>query len=174
MRGGQILGPDRPRFHHHFVDDLGGDAVDSVATGFQEQLGEPWFMVASWPIYYPPTFWYFYDAYAPKVFTEGDHRGFGRLHRHAVAIGMSVSGATGEECRHLWIGALGGTRRRPVLPRWRPVGPAGSIATISAMMVPSTCCACPTTGKGVGLVVPTLLTWPGSTIIHDIKGENWG
>jgi hypothetical protein len=28
-------------------------------------------------------------------------------------------------------------------------------------------------GKGVGLVVPTLLSWPGSAIIHDIKGENW-
>lgn len=27
--------------------------------------------------------------------------------------------------------------------------------------------------KGVGLVVPTLLTWPGSSIVHDIKGENW-
>jgi hypothetical protein len=22
-------------------------------------------------------------------------------------------------------------------------------------------------------VVPTLLTWPGSAIVHDIKGENW-
>ena len=28
-------------------------------------------------------------------------------------------------------------------------------------------------GKGVGLVIPTLLTWPGSAVIHDIKGENW-
>ncbi len=28
-------------------------------------------------------------------------------------------------------------------------------------------------GKGVGLVVPTLLSWTGSTIVHDIKGENW-
>ena len=28
-------------------------------------------------------------------------------------------------------------------------------------------------GKGVGLVVPTLLSWPGSTVVHDIKGENW-
>ena len=27
-------------------------------------------------------------------------------------------------------------------------------------------------GKGVGLVVPTLLSWPGSAVIHDIKGEN--
>jgi type IV secretion system protein VirD4 len=26
----------------------------------------------------------------------------------------------------------------------------------------------------VGLVVPTLLTCPGSAIVHDIKGENWG
>jgi type IV secretion system protein VirD4 len=28
-------------------------------------------------------------------------------------------------------------------------------------------------GKGVGLVLPTLFTWPGSAVIHDIKGENW-
>mgnify|MGYP002526790907 CR=1 FL=1 len=35
-------------------------------------------------------------------------------------------------------------------------------------------CFAPTrSGKGVGLVVPTLLTWPHSAIVHDIKGENW-
>ncbi|WP_430649312.1 type IV secretory system conjugative DNA transfer family protein [Bradyrhizobium nanningense] len=28
-------------------------------------------------------------------------------------------------------------------------------------------------GKGVRLVIPSLLTWPGSAIVHDIKGENW-
>jgi hypothetical protein len=28
-------------------------------------------------------------------------------------------------------------------------------------------------GKGVGLVIPTLLSWPASAVIHDIKGENW-
>jgi type IV secretion system protein VirD4 len=28
-------------------------------------------------------------------------------------------------------------------------------------------------GKGVGWVLPTLLTWPGSVVVHDIKGENW-
>ncbi|MHB8549470.1 MAG: type IV secretory system conjugative DNA transfer family protein [Acidiferrobacterales bacterium] len=28
-------------------------------------------------------------------------------------------------------------------------------------------------GKGVGLVVPTLLSWPESVLVHDIKGENW-
>ncbi|EPY00230.1 type IV secretory system conjugative DNA transfer family protein [Magnetospirillum fulvum] len=28
-------------------------------------------------------------------------------------------------------------------------------------------------GKGVGLVLPTLLSWPGSVLVLDIKGENW-
>lgn len=28
-------------------------------------------------------------------------------------------------------------------------------------------------GKGAGVVIPTLLTWPHSTLIHDLKGENW-
>ena len=35
-------------------------------------------------------------------------------------------------------------------------------------------CFAPTrSGKGVGLVIPTLLTWAGSCIVHDIKGENF-
>ncbi|MGD1095924.1 MAG: type IV secretory system conjugative DNA transfer family protein [Bryobacteraceae bacterium] len=29
------------------------------------------------------------------------------------------------------------------------------------------------TGKGVGLVIPTLLAWRESAVIYDIKGENW-
>ncbi|MGH2379008.1 MAG: type IV secretory system conjugative DNA transfer family protein, partial [Candidatus Limnocylindria bacterium] len=32
----------------------------------------------------------------------------------------------------------------------------------------------PRSGKGVGIVVPTLLTWPGAAIVHDAKGELWG
>jgi type IV secretion system protein VirD4 len=28
-------------------------------------------------------------------------------------------------------------------------------------------------GKGVGVVLPTLLSWTHSAVIHDIKGENW-
>ena len=28
-------------------------------------------------------------------------------------------------------------------------------------------------GKGVGLVLPTLLSWPGNVVVHDLKGENW-
>ena len=28
-------------------------------------------------------------------------------------------------------------------------------------------------GKGAGVVIPTLLTWPSSVLVHDLKGENW-
>jgi type IV secretion system protein VirD4 len=28
-------------------------------------------------------------------------------------------------------------------------------------------------GKGVGIVIPTLLAWTESTVVYDIKGENW-
>ena len=35
-------------------------------------------------------------------------------------------------------------------------------------------CFAPTrSGKGVGLILPTLLSWPASSISLDIKGENW-
>ena len=151
--------------------------------GFQAQLGEPWFMVASWPIYYPPAFfwwWYFYDAYAPKVFVEGATiAASGGFIAIAVAIGMSVlrarqaknvatygsaRWAEPEEIKAAGLldpdGVLLGRLERDYL---RHDGPEHVL------------CFAPTrSGKGVGLVVPTLLTWPGSTIIHDIKGENWG
>jgi type IV secretion system protein VirD4 len=35
-------------------------------------------------------------------------------------------------------------------------------------------CFAPTrSGKGVGLILPTLLSWPHSSVVFDIKGENW-
>lgn len=35
------------------------------------------------------------------------------------------------------------------------------------------CFASTRSGRGVDLVVPSLLTWPGSAVVHDIKAENW-
>jgi len=29
-------------------------------------------------------------------------------------------------------------------------------------------------GKGAGFVIPSLLAWPESAVVYDIKGENWG
>lgn len=35
-------------------------------------------------------------------------------------------------------------------------------------------CFAPTrSGKGVGLILPTLLSWPDSSVVLDIKGENY-
>ena len=152
------------------------------SLGFQAQLGAPWFSLFGLPIYYPPAFfwwWYFYDAYAPEIFAKGGMiSASGGFIAIAVAIGMSVwrareakSAATYGSAR--WAGkdevkAAGllspdgvvlGRYDRDYL---RHDGPEHVL------------CFAPTrSGKGVGLVVPSLLTWPGSAIVHDIKGENW-
>lgn len=34
-------------------------------------------------------------------------------------------------------------------------------------------CAPTRSGKGVGIIIPTLLTWDESVVVTDIKGENW-
>lgn len=151
--------------------------------GFQAQLGEPWFMVASWPIYYPPAFfwwWYFYDAYAPKVFVEGAIiAASGGFIAIAVAIGLSVVRA--RQAKNV---ATYGSARWAEPEEIKAAGLLGPDGVLLGRLERDylrhdgpehVLCFAPTrSGKGVGLVVPTLLTWPGSTIIHDIKGENWG
>lgn len=150
--------------------------------GFQSRLGPAWFMLGDWPIYPPPAFfiwWFVYDAYAPSVFVRGAFiAAGGALVAVGAAIGMSVwrareakrvttygsaRWAEGEDIRAAGLLGDGGV----MLGRFgqdylRHDGPEHVL------------CFAPTrSGKGVGLVVPTLLTWPGSAVIHDIKGENW-
>jgi type IV secretion system protein VirD4 len=149
---------------------------------FQAQLGPPWFSVFGWPVYQPPAFfwwWFAYDAYAHDIFVTGGFiAGSGGAAAFAVAVTMSVwsarevkkvttyGSARWAEARELRKAGL----LHPdgvLLGRWhgaylRHHGPEHVL------------CFAPTrSGKGVGLVVPTLLTWPGSAIVHDIKGENW-
>ena len=52
---------------------------------------------------------------------------------------------------------------------------ADSSAPISVMMVRSMCSALrqPVPARASASSFPTLLTWSGSGIVHDIKGENW-
>jgi type IV secretion system protein VirD4 len=149
---------------------------------FQSQLGRPWFELFGWPFYEPPAFfwwWFSFDAYAHEIFVEG---GFiassGGVAAFMVAIAMSVWRA--REAKHTitYGSARWATAREireadllhpdgVILGRWhgaylRHNGPEHVL------------CFAPTrSGKGVGLVIPTLLTWPGSAIVHDIKGENW-
>jgi type IV secretion system protein VirD4 len=150
--------------------------------GFQPQLGPPWLTIADAPVYLPVAFfwwWYHYDAYAPRIFVEGAaiaaSGGFASI---GIAIGMSVwrareakiittygsaRWATNAEVRGAGLlqpdGVILGRHGRDYL---RHNGPEHVL------------CFAPTrSGKGVGLVVPSLLTWPDSAIVHDIKGENW-
>ena len=151
--------------------------------GFQAQLGTPWFDLAGLSVYPPPAFfwwWYFYDAYAPRIFLEGAliavSGGFVSI---AVAIGMSVWRA-----REAAYAETYGSARWANADEVKAAGLLGPDGVMLGRLdgeylrhdgPEHVLCFAPTrSGKGVGLVVPSLLTWPGSCIVHDIKGENWG
>ena len=150
--------------------------------GFQPQLGPAWFMLGDWPVYYPWSFfpwWYFYDAYAPPIFVEGAYIATsGGFISIAVAIGMSVWRAR-EAKNAETFGSACWARADEV----RGAGLLGEDGVVLGKFDHAylrhdgpehVLCFAPTrSGKGVGLVVPSLLTWPGSAIVHDIKGENW-
>ena len=150
--------------------------------GFQPQLGQPWFELAGWPIYYPPTFfwwWYFYDAYAPPIFVEGAYiAASGGFISIALAIGMSVWRA--REAKNVETYGSARWARPEEVKAAGLLGPDGVVLGrherdyLRHDGPEHVLCFAPTrSGKGVGLVVPSLLTWPGSAIVHDIKGENW-
>ena len=150
--------------------------------GFQPQLGAPMTEVLGWPVYPPWSFfvwWYFYDAYAPRVFVEGAIiAGSGGIAAIGVAIFLSVLRAREAHDVTTYGSARWAERK--------DVESSGLFASDGVVLgrfenhylrhdgPEHVLCFAPTrSGKGVGLVVPSLLTWPGSAIVHDIKGENW-
>ena len=151
--------------------------------GFQPQLGQPWFqIVPGLPVYFPPAFfwwWYAYDAYAPSIFLEGASIATsGGFISVVVAISMSVWRARETSTIETYGSARWATP--PEVRRAGLLGPDGVVlgrygrAYLRHDGPEHVLCFAPTrSGKGVGLVVPSLLTWPGSAIVHDIKGENW-
>lgn len=149
---------------------------------FQPQLGPAWFMIGRWPIYQPAAFflwWLEFDAYAPTIFMQGGCiAASGGLAAMAIAFGLSLWRA--REARRVttygsaWWADARAIRRAGLL------GPDGVVLGrfdrhyLRHDGPEHVLCFAPTrSGKGVGLVIPTLLTWPGSTIVHDIKGENF-
>ncbi len=150
--------------------------------GFQPQLGRPWFELFGWPVYHPPAFfwwWYFYDAYAPPIFVQAAYiAASGGFIAIAVAIGMSVWRA--REAKNVETYGSARWARADEVRAAGLLGPDGVVigkfdhAYLRHDGPEHVLCFAPTrSGKGVGLVVPSLLTWPGSAIVHDIKGENW-
>ncbi len=150
--------------------------------GFQPQLGLPWFELASLPVYPPPAlfwWWYFYDAFAPHVFLEGGAiAASGGLLAIAAAVFMSIWRARETKDVHTYGSAR--WAERDEVEKAGLLGNDGVVlgryedAYLRHDGAEHVLCFAPTrSGKGVGLVVPTLLSWPGSAIVHDIKGENW-
>lgn len=149
---------------------------------YQSGLGPAWFSLGGYPIYPPPAFfvwWFVYEAYAPSVFLRGAFlAAAGALAGVAAAIALSLVRA-GEARAVTTYGSA----------RWaheRDIQAAGLFDDAGVVLgqfkgryirhdgPEHVLCIAPTRGgKGVGLVVPTLLTWPASAVIHDIKGENW-
>ena len=151
--------------------------------GFQPELGRPWFdLTHSLPVYYPLAFfawWYSYDAYAPSVFIEGAYiAASGGLIAATVAIILSILRA--REARNIQTYGSARWATEQEIQAAGLLGPDGVVLGSHGRDYlrhdgpEHVLCFAPTrSGKGVGLVVPTLLTWPGSAIVHDIKGENW-
>jgi len=149
---------------------------------WQPQLGAPWVTVFGWRLYPPWAFfgwWLVYDAYAPRIFVKGaliaiSSGGFAVL----VSIAISVWRAREAKSATTYGSARWAHRRE--IAQAGLLGPDG---VVLGRLGPEylrhhgpehVLCFAPTrSGKGVGLVVPSLLTWPGSAIVHDIKGENW-
>ena len=150
--------------------------------GYQSRLGSPWFVWLTIPFYHPFSlfkWWYWYDAYAPDVFDR-------------AGLVAGCSGFVG--CVAAVIGSLWRARQNRLVTtygssRWataKDITAAGLFRDAGVFLGrfgshylrhdgPEHVMAfAPTrSGKGVGLVVPTLLSWTGSAVVHDIKGENW-
>lgn len=150
--------------------------------GYQPALGAPWFTFYEVPVYRPWRlfqWWYAYEAYAPGVFARAGLMAAGgglvgavvavvgsllraRTQKHVTTYG-SARWASKRDIRRAGLltddGVFLGQMAKNYL---RHDGPEHVIAFAPTR-----------SGKGVGLVIPSLLSWTGSVVIHDIKGENW-
>jgi len=154
----------------------------AMELDYQWRLGAPWFVVLGYPVYHPWRlfqWWYAFDAYAPKIFDRA-----GMIAGVSGFVGFAVA----------VIGSLWRARQKKLVTtygssRWANINDiekAGLFSTTGVFLGqrdhrylrhdgPEHVIAfAPTrSGKGVGLVIPTLLSWTGSVVVHDIKGENW-
>ncbi|MBL4574553.1 MAG: conjugal transfer protein TraG [Opitutaceae bacterium] len=152
------------------------------SLGYQPQLGPAWFTIGDRPVYFPWRlfeWWYAYEAYAPHIFRTAGliSAAGGFLSIIAAVIGSlwraRITGAVTTYGSSRWanlseIKAAGLFKPKGVIlgkmdeQYLRHDGPEHVMAFAPTR-----------SGKGVGLVIPTLLSWTGSVIVHDIKGENW-
>ena len=154
----------------------------AAMLAYQPELGAPWTILAGFPVYRPWAlfvWWYHFGAYAEPVFdragTLAGASGFlgcaaavaGSLWRARQSSRVTTYGsarwASRREMEAAGLFCDGGVLLGSLSGRYlRHDGPEHVMAFAPTR-----------SGKGVGLVVPTLLSWTGSAVVHDIKGENW-
>lgn len=152
------------------------------ALGHQAGLGSPWFTIVGYPVYLPWRlfeWWYAYDAYAPVIFERAG----------AIAAGGGIAGALFAVVNSVWRARQNQLVTTYGSARWasaKEISAAGLFGARGLFLgrlgdnylrhdgPEHVMCFAPTrSGKGVGLVLPTLLSWTSSAVVHDIKGENW-
>ncbi len=159
-------------------------ATQWVAAQFayDAYLGPAWFIIRDQPVYYPWRlfeWWYAFDAYAPGIFLKGG----------MIASGSGFVAALVAAIGSVWRGRQAKNLTTYGSSRWaahKDLAKAGMLSPSGVFLgrfddhylrhdgPEHVLTFAPTrSGKGVGLVVPTLLSWTGSAVIHDIKGENW-
>jgi type IV secretion system protein VirD4 len=145
-----------------------------LGTGFaslgNHKIYAPW-MLFPW--------WYQFDAYAPGIFAKGGQ----------IAAGGGFVGIFFAVICSVWRGRASKSLNTFGSSRWasnKQIKRAGLLDDHGVFLGrtkhdyirhdgPEHIMAIAPTrsGKGVGLVIPTLLSWTDSAVIHDIKGENW-
>jgi len=149
---------------------------------YDAYLGTGLFSVGDHTVYLPWSlfpWWYQFDAYAPDIFAMGGQiaAGGGFVGTLFAVIGSVLRGRSAKKLNTFgssrWAtdkqinraGLMGDTGvflGRTKHDYIRHEGPEHVMAIAPTR-----------SGKGVGLVIPTLLSWTNSAVIHDIKGENW-
>ncbi|HEV2562284.1 MAG TPA: conjugal transfer protein TraG [Rhizomicrobium sp.] len=154
----------------------------AAMLAYQRGLGAPWFHVLSWPVYCPWRlfeWWYVYDAYAPSLFNRA---GMIAASSGFLAIGVAIIGSLWRARQNRLVTTYGSSRwaTKAEIERaglFHPcgvfVGRFGERYLRHAGPEHVMAFAPTRSGKGVGLVIPTLLSWTESVVVHDIKGENW-
>ncbi|MBH8910412.1 conjugal transfer protein TraG [Pseudomonas aeruginosa] len=154
----------------------------AAALGYQVRLGSPWFDCFGTPIYHPWRlfdWWFFFGAYAPEIFDIG---GAIAAASGMVAVGVAIAMSI-RRSRQSRLVTTYGSARWAEAADLRSAGldrPAGVFLGLHDGQYlrhegpEHVLTFAPTrSGKSVGLVIPTLLSWTGSAVVHDIKKEIW-
>jgi len=160
-------------------------ATEWVAAelAYQPRLGRSLLAIGGVKLYPPWAIFvweYWYSVYAERLFRSGFYIcAIGPLIGVVVIVGYAVW-----QARKARVATTHGSARWASPEEYRAAGLLAEEGVIIGMSPDGrylrdngpehVACIAPTrSGKGVGQVIPTLLTWSGSVLVHDMKGENW-